>query len=50
MPEHLTREISDDIEAVVLVGGKGTRLKSVVSDRPKPMCEDAGELFFERIQ
>ena len=49
MPEHLTREISDDIEAVVLVGGKGTRLKSVVSDRPKPMAEIAGKPFLEWI-
>ena len=35
------------IEAAVLVGGKGTRLKSVVADRPKPMAEVAGRPFLE---
>lgn len=33
----------------MLVGGKGTRLKSVVSDRPKPMAEVAGKPFLEWI-
>lgn len=34
-------------EAVVLVGGKGTRLRSVVSDRPKPMAEVRGRPFLD---
>ena len=34
-------------EAVLLVGGKGTRLQSVVSDRPKPMANLAGRPFLE---
>jgi D-glycero-alpha-D-manno-heptose 1-phosphate guanylyltransferase len=34
-------------EAVILVGGKGTRLQSVVNDRPKPMAEVAGRPFLE---
>ena len=34
-------------EAIVLVGGKGTRLQSVVSDRPKPMAEVCGRPFLE---
>jgi D-glycero-alpha-D-manno-heptose 1-phosphate guanylyltransferase len=32
-------------EAIVLVGGLGTRLKSVVSDLPKPMADVAGRPF-----
>ena len=34
-------------EAMILVGGKGTRLKSVVADRPKPMAIVAGKPFVE---
>jgi len=34
-------------EAVILVGGKGTRLQSVVKDRPKPMAKVAGRPFVE---
>ena len=34
-------------EAVILVGGKGTRLREVVSDRPKPMADVAGRPFVE---
>lgn len=36
-------------EAIILVGGKGTRLKNVVTDRPKPMAEVAGRPFLERL-
>ncbi|MDR1951670.1 MAG: NTP transferase domain-containing protein, partial [Bacteroidales bacterium] len=32
-------------EAAILVGGLGTRLKSVVSDLPKPMADVAGRPF-----
>jgi D-glycero-alpha-D-manno-heptose 1-phosphate guanylyltransferase len=32
-------------EAIILVGGLGTRLKSVVSDLPKPMASVAGRPF-----
>jgi NDP-sugar pyrophosphorylase family protein len=34
-------------DAMILVGGKGTRLQSIVSDRPKPMAEVAGRPFVE---
>ena len=34
-------------DAIILVGGRGTRLQSVVSDRPKPMAEVAGRPFAE---
>ena len=36
-------------EAVILAGGFGTRLREVVSDRPKPMAEIAGHPFLERL-
>lgn len=34
-------------EAIILVGGQGKRLNSVISDRPKPMAEVAGRPFVE---
>ena len=34
-------------EAIILVGGKGTRLQSIINDRPKPMAEVAGRPFVE---
>jgi D-glycero-alpha-D-manno-heptose 1-phosphate guanylyltransferase len=34
-------------EALILAGGKGTRLQELVSDRPKPMAEVAGRPFLE---
>ena len=39
---HMDHSIT---EAVILVGGLGTRLKSVVSDLPKPMADVAGRPF-----
>lgn len=35
------------LQAVILAGGLGTRLRSVVSDRPKPMAEIKGRPFLE---
>lgn len=35
--------------AFILVGGKGTRLRSAVSDRPKPMAEVNGRPFLEHL-
>jgi len=32
-------------EAIILAGGKGTRLRSVVSDMPKPMADISGKPF-----
>jgi D-glycero-alpha-D-manno-heptose 1-phosphate guanylyltransferase len=34
-----------DITVVILAGGKGTRLRSIVSDRPKVMAEISGRPF-----
>ena len=33
------------MEAIILAGGKGTRLKSVVFDRPKPLADINGQPF-----
>ena len=41
--------MSSATTAFVLVGGKGTRLRSVVSDRPKPMADVAGKPFLEHL-
>ncbi len=35
------------MEAIILAGGKGTRLRSVVSDVPKPMAPIGGRPFLE---
>nr|MBC7245818.1 NTP transferase domain-containing protein [Chloroflexota bacterium] len=35
------------MKALILAGGLGTRLQSVVSDRPKPMAEVKGKPFLE---
>lgn len=37
------------MEAIVLAGGLGTRLRGVVSDVPKPMAEVAGKPFLKYI-
>lgn len=37
------------MEAVVLAGGFGTRLKSVIKDMPKPMAPVAGRPFLEYV-
>ena len=45
----MTKEGSglEHLNALILAGGKGNRLQSVVSDRPKPMAEVAGRPFVE---
>lgn len=37
------------MEAILLAGGLGTRLRSVVSDRPKPMALVEGKPFMEYV-
>jgi NDP-sugar pyrophosphorylase family protein len=37
------------MQAVILAGGLGTRLRSVVSDRPKPMAQVGGRPFLEYL-
>jgi D-glycero-alpha-D-manno-heptose 1-phosphate guanylyltransferase len=36
-----------DLDVIVLCGGKGTRLRGVVDDRPKPMVEVNGRPFLD---
>ncbi len=36
-------------EAIILAGGLGTRLRSVVDDRPKPMAPVSGRPFLEHL-
>ena len=49
MPDSNEKRLLKPLEAAILVSGKGTRLRSVVSDRPKPMAEVAGKPFLEWI-
>ncbi|KAF0126460.1 MAG: Nucleoside-diphosphate-sugar pyrophosphorylase family protein [Elusimicrobia bacterium] len=37
------------MDAVILCGGKGTRLRSVVSDRPKPLAAVGGGAFLDLL-
>jgi D-glycero-alpha-D-manno-heptose 1-phosphate guanylyltransferase len=37
------------MEAIILAGGKGSRLKSVVNDRPKPLADVNGRPFLEHL-
>ena len=39
----------DDVEAVVLVGGKGTRLRPLTLSAPKPMLPTAGVPFLAHL-
>lgn len=36
-------------KAIILAGGLGTRLRSIVSDRPKVMAQVAGRPFLEHL-
>ena len=38
-----------DVEAVVLVGGKGTRLRPLTLSAPKPMLPTAGVPFLAHL-
>ncbi|MBL96643.1 MAG: hypothetical protein CMF52_02410 [Legionellales bacterium] len=38
-----------DLDAVILAGGKGTRLRSVIKDKPKPMAIVSGKPFIEWV-
>jgi NDP-sugar pyrophosphorylase family protein len=38
-----------ETDVVILCGGLGTRLRSVVSDRPKPMADVNGRPFLDRL-
>ncbi len=40
---------TDITEAILLVGGLGTRLKSVVAEKPKAMADINGKPFLEYL-
>ncbi len=42
-----TRPLDRPTQAVILAGGRGTRLKPLTDDRPKPMVEINGKPFLE---
>jgi D-glycero-alpha-D-manno-heptose 1-phosphate guanylyltransferase len=41
--------MNDQVTAVILAGGLGTRLRAAVCDRPKVLADVAGQPFLERI-
>ncbi len=45
----LTKNKLSEIDAVILCGGMGTRLRSVVDDRPKPMAEISDRPFLDIV-
>ncbi len=49
-PRYMSNPFDDfhTSDVLILAGGKGTRLQSVVSDRPKVMAEVGGRPFLER--
>lgn len=44
---HMSHICDMQLEARILAGGKGTRLRGVVTDRPKPMASVSGRPFPE---
>src|SRR3954449_8315389 len=44
-----TNNVLDDVEAVVLVGGKGTRLRPLTLSAPKPMLPTAGTPYLSHL-
>ena len=45
----MSRTALGDLDAFVLCGGEGTRLRPVVDDRPKPLADVAGRMFLDRL-
>jgi NDP-sugar pyrophosphorylase family protein len=43
------RSVRDELKALILAGGKGLRLRKVVSEVPKPMASVAGKPFLEYL-
>lgn len=39
----------ENTDTVILCGGRGERLRDIVSDRPKPMCEFGGRPFLSML-
>lgn len=45
----IVTELSKGIKLYILVGGKGTRLKTVAGDIPKPLVSIYGKSFLQRV-
>lgn len=45
----MTGKLRDDVDAVILVGGKGTRLRPLTVATPKPMLPTAGVPFLQHL-
>jgi mannose-1-phosphate guanylyltransferase len=45
----MTESVTDAVEAIVLVGGKGTRLRPLTLSAPKPMLPTAGVPFLTHL-
>ena len=43
------REVNEILNAIIMAGGEGTRLKSVTGDLPKPMAKLCGKPILEHI-
>ena len=48
-PNRLSQDVLDATDAVVLVGGKGTRLRPLTLSAPKPMLPTAGLPFLTHL-
>src|SRR5688500_17437980 len=48
-PGRSRKEGADVIPAIILAGGRGTRLAAAVSDVPKPMAPNGAQPFLERV-
>src|SRR6478752_1058463 len=49
LEEELSMSERNDVDAVVLVGGQGTRLRPLTLSAPKPMLPTAGVPFLEHM-
>jgi len=45
----IVTELSKGTKLYILVGGKGTRLKSITGDTPKPLVDIHGKTFLQRV-
>ena len=43
------KPLNKNIDVLILAGGKGERLKSVISDKPKVLAEISGQTFIDLI-
>ncbi len=45
----IVTELSKGIKLYILVGGRGTRLKTITGDTPKPLVDIHGKRFLQRV-